>query len=253
MSIKKIKSLLINYIPFLKKWYQHKQLKKSPFFKLDTESVFTKIYKEKMWSKSPDTKSMSYYSGTGSYGDVAEQYVDFVVQFINEHRIHAVTDLGCGDFHIGGQVVKKSISELVYNGCDIVKDLIEYNQKNYAGPNIYFYHLDAVNEDLPKAELLLIREVLQHLDNKKIFKILEKIKNYKYVLVTEHLLAPGLEKAYNLDMQTGWGTRLSKGSGIYLNKKPFNISTKEVLRCRDDMGTTEAYIVTYLIEHVVPV
>jgi hypothetical protein len=50
---------------------------------------------------------------------------------------------------------------------------------------------------LPEAELIVVRQVLQHLDNKSIATILEKCKKYKYALITESIYINASE--YNID------------------------------------------------------
>ena len=50
--------------------------------------------------------------------------------------------------------------------------------------NIHFSHLNATDSDLPGADLLIIKDVLQHLPNKDIRKILAKTKTFRYVLIT---------------------------------------------------------------------
>ena len=101
---------------------------------------------------------------------------EFVNSFIKKTKINWQLDLGCGDFNIGKNIyqnVKK------YIGIDIVHDLIEINKKKFNNDIIHFECKDFIEESLPKAECIIIRQVMQHLDNKSIFKILNKINDNK--------------------------------------------------------------------------
>ena len=74
---------------------------------------------------------------------------------------------------------------------------------------------------LPKAELLIVRQVLQHLNNESIMKILDKATKFHYVLITEHIYT-GEDVVYNVDIPIVGPIRLSKKSGVYLEKPPWN-------------------------------
>ena len=68
--------------------------------------------------------------------------------------------------HVLGFLAEKGYN-FFYNGVDIVDELIEHNRKTFRHPNIRFHCMDAAkdNVDLPFGELLIIRQVLQHLSN----------------------------------------------------------------------------------------
>lgn len=224
------------------------QKEKLEFSGLNTEEVFTKIYTNKRWGVSSENPD-SFSSGFGSHGISADQYVLFLNDFIQRHCIKVITDIGCGDFAIGSKIVRAN-PFLHYNGCDVVKDVIDLNLKQYGSPFVKFYHKNCSTDVLPEADLLTIRQVLQHLSNNEIAKILAKAEKYKYVIITEHLLKEGTEKSYNKDKHPGPHIRLIQDSGVYINKPPFSLSCTEVLRCREDIYNKEAYIVTFLISNV---
>ena len=246
--ILEIKNYLVSNVAFVKSYYKKYRIykKRREFKGLSNQEIFTKIYESNKW----DTNGLAndiYYSGTGSYGDVAQKYIDFVSQFIKEKNIASITDIGCGDFEIGNQITQKN-NKVKYTGCDVVEGLIKRNTNKFQSKTISFHHLDASKDELPKAELITIRQVLQHLSNNDIKIILSKVAHYKYALISEHLLKEGLEKVINKDKPTGPDTRMVDGSGVYINLSPYSIKCIEVLRCRDDAFNKEAYIVTYLVE-----
>lgn len=244
-----VKKYLIDTIPLVKWLYRIKRnySKRKAFAGFNLEGVFTKIYQDKMWYFGTQPEKVGYYSGTGSYGESADSYTRLVVKLVNENHIRSIVDIGSGDFAIGKSIIDSAPGSLQYFGCDIVKEVVEYNEMNYANDRVHFFHLDACVDPLPNGDLLTIRQVLQHLGNRQIMQILDKSKSYKQVLITEHQLAEGQQRVFNADKPAGPDIRLVKGSGVYLDKPPFNLNVKEVLRCREDVRGKEAYIVSYLL------
>lgn len=69
---------------------------------------------------------------------------------------------------------------------------------------------------------------MQHLSNQDIKKVLKKLKQYDYVIITEH--QPTSEDARpNLNKIAGASIRLDMNSGLYLDKTPFNEKIRELL------------------------
>ena len=153
-------------------------------------------------------------------------YCKLIQSFISEHDIQCVVDLGCGDFKVASQWITEHIC---YEGVDIVPELIDYNNEKYGKENIHFQCLDIVTDELPDGELCLVRQVLQHLSNSEILQILNKLKKYKYVIVTEHITAKEYAHEYNIDKGHGACTRVFKQSGIYLDEAPFNMKVQKLL------------------------
>ncbi len=192
---------------------------------LTTREVFTKIYEDGVWGVSKDP-SDRYFSGLGSRDEItARTYVEAVHRFLSSFESKPdVADLGCGDFSIGSKV--RALCGR-YTACDIVQPLIDANKERYKSQAVDFRVLDLTQEDPPKADIVFIRQVLQHLSNDDIRKALPKIeRSYKYLVLTEHL--PGTDDfTPNLDKPAGPTTRLRHNSGIVLTSPPFNLAPKE--------------------------
>lgn len=202
--------------------------------------IMGNIYRQKLWGG----KNQDFFSGQGSHSKkVVRPYLKIVSDLLNTHENSLVVcDLGCGDFNVGKNLVSYA-SE--YIAVDVVDELIERNQKKFQSDNLSFHQLNLVDDALPKADVALVRQVLQHLSNEAIAKVTEKLKTYPYVLVTEHL--PKGKFVSNNDKPTGVSTRLSKGSGVVLHDPPFNLETKEtteLLRVNYNKGV----IVTWLYQ-----
>jgi len=76
---------------------------------------------------------------------------------------------------------------------------------------------------LPKADCVILRQVLQHLSNEEIKNILAKLYNYKYLILTEHL--PLRDFIPNEDIISGQGIRIKHNSGVWcgLNRSTFQV------------------------------
>lgn len=215
-AIKQITGMLeVNNIPYA-------------FFMDDMDSgesikeVFTNIYKEKKWGGNEE-----FYSGYGSHDlDIINPYIELLINLIKNNGIEKICDVGCGDFNIMNNVLKQLQKECViydYLGIDVVESLIERNNKLFGSDNCHFMCLDITDPsvELPKKDLLIIRQVLQHLNNESIMGIIKKMKSFKYSLITEHIYDKEVAH-YNLDKTTNLYTRVDKMSGVYLEKEPFN-------------------------------
>lgn len=185
-----------------------------------TNKVMEQIYEMKLWGNN----NSKFYSGNGSHNPtIIKPYIEVVSSFLNSFKTPLVVcDLGCGDFNIG-----KNFIEYVktYIAVDIVSSLIEFNSKLYRKDNLEFHCLDISKDDLPKADCAIIRQVLQHLSNNEVKKIIQKLKQYKYIILTEHL--PKGDFIANKDIISGQGIRLKKQSGLQITKPPFLFSFKE--------------------------
>ena len=71
-----------------------------------------------------------------------------------------------------------------YTGIDIVESVIAHNRQLYGGDNVQFFVRDIIEDELPAADLCLIREVFQHLSNAQIQRVLPKLRAYRYAIVT---------------------------------------------------------------------
>ena len=89
--------------------------------------------------------------------------------------------------------------------------------------------LDIVEDELPDGDLCLIRQVLQHLNNNDIAKILDHCRKYKYVLITESVTPKDKALIFNADIHEGEHIRSGLKSGIYLDEAPFNLKTEILL------------------------
>ena len=190
------------------------------FYNGDILDIFDCIYKQHAWGGG------GLYSGDGSHDEVIiNPYMELLKQFIFGNAIESILDIGCGDFNIMKRVLE-SLDLVGYNynyyGIDAAASVIDSNNRNYGNDKVNFVHMDATKiEQMPVADLVIIRQVMQHLDNKSIYNLVKRLKSYHYVLYTEHVyLGDGV--IYNIDKKIGPQIRLGRKSGVYLEKAPYN-------------------------------
>lgn len=184
-----------------------------------TKAVMQQIYEQHFWGGN----TSDFYSGEGSHkAEIIEPYIKAVSAFLksNDNSL-SVLDLGCGDFNIGKHFVSFTKK---YIAIDIVDRLIERNQEKFQSENLQFHSLDISTDKLPKADCIILRQVLQHLSNAEIAAILKKLSSYKYIILTEHL--PLGDFIPNKDKVTNLGIRLKQQSGIDIFASPFNFKVK---------------------------
>ncbi|MBU2922763.1 class I SAM-dependent methyltransferase [Winogradskyella psychrotolerans] len=195
-------------------------MKKSGKTPWPTKDAMQQVYDMHLWGG----KDFDFYSGDGSHNiKIVEPYLHSVSTFLKSHN-HSLTvcDLGCGDFNIGKQLINYTKK---YIGIDIVENLIERNKTLFKAENLEFHCLNIVKDELPKTDCVILRQVLQHLSNTEIQKIIKKLSHYKYLILTEHL--PVGNFTPNIDIISGQGIRIKKNSGVNLLEAPFNLKIVE--------------------------
>jgi len=185
-----------------------------------TKDAMEQVYDMKLWG----TNNSEFYSGIGSHHpEIINPYIEVVVSFLNSFKTPPVVcDLGCGDFNVGMKLVNYASS---YVAVDIVEPLIRSNSERFNYENLEFQCLDIALDDLPSGDIVILRQVLQHLSNAEIQSIIVKLKDFKYLILTEHL--PEGDFVPNQEVISGQGTRLKKQSGVDLFAPPFNFKVKD--------------------------
>lgn len=194
------------------------------------EDAFNRAYSHAMWGTNADGKG---HSGEGSTIEKTKIYRFFLEDFIAEHQIKSIVDYGCGDWESTQLVNLEGIN---YTGVDIVKPVIENNIAKYGSPTVKFVHANGNEIDLPKADLLICKDVLQHLPNSAIHKFITQIPKYKYCLITNDVDALTLSSS-NIDTYAGnWRS-------IDLTRPPFNVKGVKVLTFPAGLTTKQVLLI----------
>lgn len=184
-----------------------------------TKDAMEQVYEMKLWG----SNKSEFYSGDGSHNpNIVDPYIQVVKSFLTSFtQPLVVCDLGCGDFNVGKELVQYTKQ---YMAIDIVENLIKHNREIFKSNQIEFRCLDISTDDLPSGDCALLRQVLQHVSNAEILRVVKKLSAFKYVILTEHLPIGDFEP--NKDIISGQGIRLKKQSGLNLLSHPFYLNVK---------------------------
>jgi SAM-dependent methyltransferase len=170
-------------------------------------NTFNRIYAEGTWGKDVAGKGTS---GTGSTLEITREYRAYLEDFIKTHKITSVVDAGCGDWTFSSAIDWGGAS---YLGVDIASDVIATVRARHEKGNITFQVGD-ITDDLPAADLLISKDVLQHLSNTLVHNFIRnnlRTGKYKWVILTND------RGSKNSDVESG-GYR-----AIDLSAPPFDV------------------------------
>jgi SAM-dependent methyltransferase len=139
---------------------------------LSVQERFENIYAQNLWRGG---------SGEGSLPSSTKGYARFVQNFIRDNRITSVVDLGCGDWQFSRFI---DWSGVRYRGFDIVRPVIEQNRSLYARAGVDFDVSPERFDQYPSADLLIVKDVLQHWSTATIGRFLPTLKRYPFALIT---------------------------------------------------------------------
>ncbi len=193
-----------------KHYWKHKII---PIKKTQYTDEFTKIYNINYWING---------SGSGSYVENTVIYNKCIVDFIKNHNITTITDIGCGDWQ-SSYLIYKELDNIDYLGIDCVSSVIDKNREKHK--DYKFTTLDILcNVDkIRDSDLYIIKDVLQHWKLKDIYDFLDKLtmKNFKYIIITNN----GNQHFDNLELNTYIGN----GRGLHSNFLPLKKYNAELL------------------------
>jgi hypothetical protein len=137
-------------------------------------------------------------------------WVNKVTEIIMRHNLSSIADLGTGDFYLGDRILRRNRSRLHrYVACDISSVVIEENKKLYNYyDNLTFLKIDIRKQCIPAADLIIMREVLQHLSNKSIRRVFDNLKRTAYKILVVGIHQPIVKIIDNVDIPDGPFTRL---------------------------------------------
>lgn len=136
------------------------------------QARFDRIYATNQWGAG---------SGNGSLPVHTHGYIALLERFLTERRIESVIDMGCGDWQFSRLVDWRAAE---YRGYDVVSSVIEANTKAFGRPGVSFHGYDGDPRKLPSADLLIVKDVLQHLSDDRIDATLAQLPRYRYALLT---------------------------------------------------------------------
>lgn len=158
-------------------------------------------------------------SGGGSSMSSTTAIRYFLPKYVEKYNIESMLDIGCGDWHWMSEI-RSEMPDVDYEGWDALEDMIDPMTEQYGNENTRFLVKDIINNEYPKVDMVMARDVLFHLKEEYLQKVLNNIREagVKYLLATTF---PKLEKNEELSPKKyeGWGFR-----PINLDIAPYNLS-----------------------------
>jgi FkbM family methyltransferase len=149
--------------------------------------VFDKIYKNNLWNMTEAGSTKESLSGPGSTVESTKNTRRILSKFIKKYNITSILDLACGDMK-WMPLLLADHPKIKFTGYDISKFIIEKNKAKYPSMNFKVVDFTDAGIVLPKVDLILTREVLQHIPNKSIIAGIKNIvaSNSKYFVSTNY-------------------------------------------------------------------
>lgn len=70
--------------------------------------------------------------------------------------------------------------------ADVATNVLEENKTVFADTDVTFLSINITEDPIPAADVIFVRQVLQHLSNAQTLKFVEQIKGkFNYVVLTE--------------------------------------------------------------------
>lgn len=173
---------------------------------------FSKIYETGVWQH--DCEDVPG-SGEGSTLEATRSVRENLPGLLIDLNAQRLLDIGCGDF----TWMQKVELPCDYVGVDVVPALIKQNRSLFGTERRRFAVVDAVVDELPDADVVLIREVLFHLNLRDGIAVLRNIlaKPRSHIVLTQDR-----DTYFNSDIETG-DFRL-----LNLEKAPFRLPKPEL-------------------------
>lgn len=142
----------------------------------DCATIFESIYRDKHWGDG---------SGGGSRPEAALPFADIATRIIRKLLPAVVLDIGAGDGWTASHI---DLGKARYVGIDAALSIVAHAQEHHGWG--VFLQRDALTEPLPVADLVLLKEVTQHLDDASVHVLLHKLRKYPAILHCS-ALSPG--------------------------------------------------------------
>jgi hypothetical protein len=112
-------------------------------------------------------------------------------------NVSTLLDAGCGDFHWMNRLVPDDVA---YVGADIVVPLLERNRRKHPRANVEFRRLDLLDDEIPRADLIICRDVLDHYSFDDALRVVASMcrSGCPYLLATTYT-----DRESNRDIATG--------------------------------------------------
>jgi hypothetical protein len=133
------------------------------------EARFTRVHDENLWGSRESRSGWGSARGTPSVIVAAEA----IAKAAREHAVRSVNDIPCGDFNWMPDVLAE-FPHIAYRGFDIVRAVLARNKDMH--PDREFRLLDVTTEVPPRADLIVCKDLLNHLDDEDVKRAIENMR-----------------------------------------------------------------------------
>jgi SAM-dependent methyltransferase len=133
----------------------------------DHGEVFSDIYARDLWRLGGESSS-----GPGSRREHTQRLRIELPRLLSRLGIRRLLDIGCGDFN---WMRETQLGVDLYIGVDVVFDVVLANRLRYGSARRRFLLRDITRDPLPRADLVLCRDVLIHFPNDDLVTALQAI------------------------------------------------------------------------------
>ena len=172
-------------------WWRFRGRDSDHFFG-DRKRRFEYMYETGYWVRGQNGPLSGWGSSLEATGAIREE----LPKLLQSLDARSLLDLGCGDF----TWMKEVKLPCPYIGVDIVPQVIADNEAKFRNPQRHFLVLDACEEELPPADIVLCREVLFHLSFDDMERMFANVKRSgaRYFIATTNV-----DVEINLDIPSG--------------------------------------------------
>lgn len=177
-------------------------------FESGLKERFTEVYHYNLWGDRETRSGSGSRRDSSSVADTLRALEMAVERF----AIRSIADIPCGDFNWIGTFLDQH-PDVSYVGYDIVEPLIAGNRKK--NPRYEFRLLDITASVPPRADLILCKDLLNHLPNEDVHKALANFA----ASGSQFLLASNNFGYKNSEIFWNWG---SESRHLDITTPPFN-------------------------------
>ena len=172
-------------------------------------------------------------SGGGSSIKNTQVTQHLIMNTIQKYGIESIIDLGCGDFHWMKEI-RYQFPDVSYTGWDASETMVAGMNKVYGNHNTNFEFKDIVDNFYPKVDLAICRDVLFHLQEKYVLRVLDNLRyaGIPYLISTSFLDTKSNVNIKGKHRLGDWGFHT-----INLNIEPYNLKENVVQCIKEDRLT----------------
>ena len=177
----------------------------------DLQVTFDAIYRSDAW-----VENGSPGSGDGSHVAKNRQSLLALEKLMEEHNVGSVVEVGCGDFEV---MRHGNLDGVNYHGYDVSAVAIA-RARQYESARVRFSVSNA-DTQYEAADLLIVKDVLQHLPFAEIRKILAQLPRFRVAVIVNDVVSEVANA--DVDGRTGLPMRPGAYRKVDVTRAPFGV------------------------------